>query len=240
MPYLRMCCCRPELTRTRSEARSGTLSMRDQKRDSERGRCEIRSAIRSEIRISIIYLYNHILYVCIIGPNAYVGVWLLVGTIAHLCLCVVSDRVCAVDSHRPRLCSPYASRRCIALLVRCVALCGCVCVVNRAALICGLLGLACLRLIVTCLRLIVICLLNCLLLSKAPARQPPIALHGPSPSQGHAYAYAGAGLVDVCVCARSSNTAYVECMFALKSFCDLVWLEVRIVSILISSERMSL
>ena len=33
-----------------------------------------------------------------------------------------------------------------------------------------------------------------------------------------------------CVRARSSDTAYVECMFALKSFCDLVWLEVRIVS----------
>ena len=180
MPYLRMCCCRPELTRTRSEARSGTLSMRDQQRDSERGRCEIRSAIRSEIRISIIYLYTHILYVCIIGPNPYyVGVWLLVGTIAHLCLCVVSDRVCAVDSHKPRLCSPYASRRCIALLVRCVALYGCVCVVDRAALIRGLLGRACLPWVGTCFR-------------------------------------------SYCVCVRSNNTVYVGCMFALKSFCDVV------------------
>ena len=135
---------------------------------------------------------------CSIRPNATpVGVGLLAGAIARLCLCVVGGRVCAIDSHTSRLYLRYALRRCIALLVRYVALCGCICVVNRAALICGLLGLACLRLIVTCLRLIVICLLNCLLLSKAPVRQPLIALQGPSPSQGHAYAYAGAGLVDV-------------------------------------------
>ena len=135
--------------------------MRDQKRDSERDRCEIRSAIRSEIRSRIIYLYNRILYVCNIRPNAiYVGVWLLAGAIARLCLCVVGDRVCAVDSHKPRLCLRYALRRCIALLVRCVALCGCVCVVNRAALICGLLGLACLRWIGTCLRSYCVCVLG--------------------------------------------------------------------------------
>ena len=62
-----------------------------------------------------------------------------------------------VDSYKSRLYLRYALRRCIALLVRCVALCGCVCVVNRAALICGLLGLACLRLIVTCLRSYCVC-----------------------------------------------------------------------------------
>ena len=38
----------------------------------------------------------------------------------------------------------------------------------------------------------------------------------------------------------SSDTAYAECMFALMSFCDLVWLEAMIVFILISSELRSL
>ena len=155
---------------------------------------------------------------CSIRPNATpVGVWLLAGALARLCLCVVGGRVCAVDSHTSRLYLRYALRRCIALLVRCVALCGCVCVVNRAALICGLLGLACLRLIVTCLRLIVICLLNCLLLAKAPARQSLIALHGSKSKSGSCLCLCWCRL-GRCVCARSSNTAYVECMFALKSF----------------------
>ena len=133
---------------------------------------------------------------CNIRPNATpIGGWLLAGAIARLCLCVVGGRVCAVDSHKSRLYLRYALRRCIALLVRCVALCGCVCVVNRTALICGLLGLACLRWIGTCFR-------------------------------------------SYCVCARSNNTVYVGCMFALKSFCDVVWFEFRIVSVLIAGDHM--
>ena len=47
-------------------------------------------------------------------------------------------------------------------------------------------------------------------------------------------------LCSYCGCTRSSDTAYAECMFALISFCDLVWLEAMIVFILISGELRSL